>query len=82
MRPGRQEGNTQLVCGGKTTHYQQQVELVLTWIEHTANQKADDYVLLCCYAVLLLVENKRFHYSFFQQIIERAWPPFDVLCCI
>lgn len=45
MRPGRQEGNTQLVCGGKTTHYQQQVELVLTWIEH--NQKADDYVLLC-----------------------------------
>lgn len=35
MRPGRQEGNTQLVCGGKTTHYQQQVELVLTWIEQS-----------------------------------------------
>lgn len=35
MRPGRQEGNTQLVCAGKTTHYQQQVGLVLTWIEQS-----------------------------------------------
>lgn len=68
MRPGRQEGNTQLVCGGKTTHYQQQVELVLTWIEQ--NQKADDYV-------------KRILYPFSTNI-ERAWPVFDVpvLCCI
>lgn len=44
MRPGRQEGNTQLVGGEKTTHYMQQVELVLTWLLQLAapSRKADD----------------------------------------